>query len=383
MIYSLQLPGSALCGPGCLLKLPELLLQYHAASALLITDKGVRGAGLCAQAEEEIAKAGIRLTVLDSIPSEPAYTDVQQLVDQARAVGAQVVVAIGGGSVMDTAKLCALLAPTKLTVKDLLQNPTAVGKGLPTVMVPTTCGTGSEATCNAIVAVPEEKLKVGIVNTAMVPDRVLLDPDLIAQLPKKILAATAVDALAHCVECYTSNKANPFSDTFAKEGARLIFHNLCAAFDNPGNTAAKEALMLGAYYGGIAITASGTTAVHALSYPLGGRYHIAHGVSNALLFTEVMCFNEPACRDPLAKLWDAVKPNDSCLDPEQKSAALIARIGEIVRHVEIPQSLSAFGIGPDALEDLTVNAAKVTRLLNNNRRPLSLDDIRGIYQKLL
>ena len=146
-------------------------------------------------------------------------------------------------------------------------------------MIPTTCGTGSEATCNAIVAVPEEQSKKGIVNDSMIPDYVVLDSNMIRKLPKSIVAATGVDALAHVVECFTSKKATPFSDTYAVAGAKLIFHNIREAYNNPDNMEAKSNMMTGAFYGGVAITGSGTTAVHALSYPLGGKYHIAHGVS--------------------------------------------------------------------------------------------------------
>ncbi len=166
-------------------------------------------------------------------------------------------------------------------------------KQIKTVMIPTTCGTGSEATCNAIVAVPEEQSKKGIVNDSIIPDYVVLDSNMIRKLPKSIVAATGVDALAHVVECFTSKKATPFSDTYAAAGAKLIFHNIREAYNNPDNMEAKSNMMTGAFYGGVAITGSGTTAVHALSYPLGGKYHIAHGVSNAILFCKAIGIENP------------------------------------------------------------------------------------------
>lgn len=150
--------------------------------------------------------------------------------------------------------------------------------------------------------------KQGIVNNCMIPDYVILDADMINHLPPKIIAATGVDALAHVVECFTSKKATILSDTYAKEGACKIFHNIREAYADAANMDAKMEMMMGAFYGGIAITGSGTTAVHALSYPLGGKYHIAHGVSNAILFAHVMEFNKDACADRLALLCDAVYP---------------------------------------------------------------------------
>jgi alcohol dehydrogenase class IV len=239
----------------------------------------------------ELEAAHVSFKIFDDLKAEPAYTDVERVVEQVQEADGDFVIAMGGGSVMDAAKLVSLLKGASYTVRDLMDNPAIGRKQLRSAMIPTTCGTGAEATCNAIVAIPEEETKKGIVNDAMIPDYVLLDPRTIARLPKPIVAATGVDALAHVVECYTSKKATMLSDTFALAGAKLIFANIRRAYLDPDDTEAKSAMMLGAYYGGVAITASGTTAVHALSYPLGGKYHIAHGVSNAILFAHVMEYN--------------------------------------------------------------------------------------------
>lgn len=193
-------------------------------------------------------------------------------------------------------------------------------------MIPTTCGTGSEATCNAIVAIPEQESKQGIVNNCMIPDYVILDVNMIAKLPPKIIAATGVDALAHVVECFTSKKATMLSDTYAKEGAYKIFHNIRKAYNNADDLEAKSEMMLGAFYGGVAITGSGTTAVHALSYPLGGKYHIAHGVSNAILFAHVMEFNKDGCKDRLAMLCDAVYPELAVKSIDEKRIILLKKL---------------------------------------------------------
>ncbi len=250
-------------------------------------------------------------------------------------------------------------------------------------MIPTTCGTGAEATCNAIVAIPEEETKKGIVNDSMIPDYVLMDPRTIARLPKSIVAATGVDALAHVVECYTSKKATPLSDTYAMAGAKLIFGNIRRAYLNPDDTEAKGAMMLGAYYGGVAITASGTTAVHALAYPLGGKYHIAHGVSNAILFAHVMEYNLEACKKQLAELCDAIAPEHFAETETQKARYVIDQIADIVKVTDIPTDLSAYGVKMEDLDFLVSSGSQQTRLLVNNRRELSLDDIRSIYLKVL
>ena len=247
-------------------------------------------------------------------------------------------------------------------------------------MIPTTCGTGSEATCNAIVAVPEEQSKKGIVNDSMIPDYVVLDSNMIRKLPKSIVAATGVDALAHVVECFTSKKATPFSDTYAAAGAKLIFHNIREAYNN---MEAKSNMMTGAFYGGVAITGSGTTAVHALSYPLGGKYHIAHGVSNAILFAHVMEFNKDTCSKRLAILCDAVYPELAGKSEDEKAQYMIDQIADIVKVTNIPTDLKEFGVKPEDLDFLVDAGSKQQRLLVNNMKELSLDDIRNIYLKVL
>ena len=269
------------------------------------------------------------------------------------------------------------------TIKDLLNDPTLAKKQIKTVMIPTTCGTGSEATCNAIVAVPEEQSKKGIVNDSMIPDYVVLDSNMIRKLPKSIVAATGVDALAHVVECFTSKKATPFSDTYAVAGAKLIFHNIREAYNNPDNMEAKSNMMTGAFYGGVAITGSGTTAVHALSYPLGGKYHIAHGVSNAIPFAHVMEFNKDACSRRLAILCDAVYPELAGKSEDEKAQYMIDQIADIVKVTNIPTDLREFGVKPEDLDFLVDAGSKQQRLLVNNMKELSLNDIRNIYLKVL
>lgn len=217
----------------------------------------------------------------------------------------------------------------------------------------------------------------------MIPDYAVLDPLTIRHLPKAIVAATGVDALAHVVECYTSLKATDFSNMFALTGAKLIFENLVRAYEDPDDMEAKTAMMLGAFYGGVAITASGTTAVHALSYPLGGKFHIAHGVSNAILFAPVMRCNRPACEKELAQLCDAVYPECHGQSAEEKSLRVIAAIEDIIRRTDIPTDLKPYGVQPSDIDFLVTSGSQQRRLLDNNRKELTLEEIRAIYQSVL
>lgn len=381
--YQMKMPSSVYGGEGCIDKIKEIAEKEEIRKAIIFTDRGIVESGLLEILLKEIRQIKLEFCVIDSLIPEPAYQDIEAVQNEVVKNEGDLIIAIGGGSVMDAAKLCSVLADAPYTVRDLMKDPSKAKKKVKTVMIPTTCGTGAEATCNAIVAVPEEESKQGIVNDCMIPDYVILDSQMILKLPKQIVAATGVDALAHAVECYTSKKATPFSDTYAMSAAKLIFKNIRDAYKNPNDITAKSNMMLGAFYAGIAITASGTTAVHALSYPLGGKYHIAHGVSNAILFAHVMKMNKEACVQQLAELCDGVWPELSANDIEKRAQYVIDEIAGIVNDTEIPVSLEKFGVKKEDLDSLVEAGSRQQRLLVNNRKELSEEDIRNIYMMVL
>lgn len=377
----LTVPSVIHAGQGCINQISEIINIEQAKNILIFTDKGVRGAGLCETVEKICATVSYK--VIDDLTAEPAVADIERVIAEISGAKIDLIIGVGGGSVMDASKLASIIVGADYTLKDLLKDSSIAKKHIKTIMVPTTCGTGSEATCNAIVAIPEQESKQGIVNNCMIPDYVILDVNMIAKLPPKIIASTGVDALAHVVECFTSKKATVLSDTYAKEGARKIFHNIRKAYSNADDMEAKSEMMVGAFYGGVAITGSGTTAVHALSYPLGGKYHIAHGVSNAILFAHVMAFNKDACADRLAQLCDAVYPELSSKSIDEKAEHIISEIAEVVKATNIPISLKEFGVKDSDLDFLVQAGSQQTRLLVNNCKKLSLDDIRYIYKKVM
>ena len=383
--YELKMPQAVYGGEDAIGRLTDILRRAGAGRVALFTDRGIEGAGLLALVQEAVEAAGAEYYVLRDLPAEPTYSQVQALIDSFKAGGADMIVACGGGSVLDAAKLASVLVTDAYGVKELLDDPARAKKCVPTVRIPTTAGTGAEVTPNAIVAVPERELKVGIVNPNMVADHVILDARLIKGLPRSLAAATGVDALAHCIECFTGNKANPFSDLYALEGLDLILNNIERACDDPDAMEEKNRMQIAAYYGGLAITASGTTAVHALSYPLGGKYHIAHGVSNAILLAPVMRFNAPACRERLAVVYDRCchDPEKTCRTPEEKSGWVLRRLEGIVAHLNIPTSLKEFNVPAGDLEGLVEAGMQVQRLLVNNPRIVTADDARAIYQQVL
>lgn len=380
--YSMTMPRTVYSGKDALENLKTIVKD--AKKVAIFTDRGILSTGLVDLPLAKLQEAGKETIVISDLPPEPTYMQVQKLVDEFKASGADFIVAVGGGSAMDTAKLASLLATERYTVKDLLDDPTLAVKTVKTCLIPTTAGTGSEATPNAIVAVPEQELKIGIVNSSMVPDYVVLDAEMIRKLPRKIAAATGIDAMAHAIECFTSNKANPFSDIFALEAFDLIMNNIETACDDPDTMEAKNRMQIAAFYAGVAITCSGTTAVHALSYPLGGKYHIAHGVSNAILLVPVMKFNEPVIRSKLAAAYDRIVHGEkTCTTEAEKSAWVVERMGQIVRHLDIPTSLSEFNVPREDLEGLVKAGMQVQRLLVNNMRTVTPEDARNIYLEIM
>ena len=382
--YNLKMPHAVYSGENAMDNVTEIIRQRGAKKVAIFTDKGIEAVGLFALPEAAVKASGAEYYVLDDLRPEPSYLEVQKLIDQFKKDGADLIVACGGGSVLDTAKLASVLVTDEYGVKELLDEPGRAKKCVPIVLIPTTAGTGAEVTPNAIVAVPEKELKVGIVNDNMIADYVILDARLIKNLPVKIAAATGVDAMAHCVECFTSNKKNPLSDTFALEGLDMIINNIEEACLNPDAMEAKKKMQIAAFYGGLAITASGTTGVHALSYPLGGKYHIAHGVSNAILLVPVMKFNEPVIRPLLAQAYDRCAHDGSaCATVEEKSAWMIRRMDEIVKKLQIPTSLQEFGVPKEDLDGLVEAGMQVKRLLVNNMREITPEDARNIYLQVM
>lgn len=382
--YNLKMPHAVYSGENALESIKTIILENEVKKLAVFTDKGIESAGLLDYAMKVVEQIDVETIVLDDLPPEPTYTQAQKLVDQFKESGADFIMAVGGGSVMDTAKLASVLATDQYGIRELLDKPELAKKCVKTLMIPTTAGTGAEATPNAIVAVPEKELKVGIVNHNMIADYVILDAVMIKKLPRKIAASTGVDALAHAIECFTSNKANPFSDVFALEALDIILNSIIPACDDPEAMDDKNKMQIASFYAGVAITASGTTAVHALSYPLGGKYHIAHGISNAILLVPVMRFNEPVCREKFAEAYDrCVHDKKGCTTVEEKSKFIISRLEEIVKHLDIPTSLSVFGVPASDLDTLVEAGMQVTRLLNNNMRKVTPEDARALYQEIL
>ena len=360
------------------------LLDRPVSRIALITQPVMEENGVIGRVVAALAARDVEVRIVRGVEPEPSIENVETVFrEQIAPFAPHAILSIGGGSVLDAAKLFSVRLTNDEPLRnwlgiDLIKHP-----GAPMILVPTTAGTGSEVTPNAIVTLPDEALKVGIVSRYLLPQVVILDASLTLDLPRPITAATGVDAFVHALESYISTKANPVSDMFAMESMRLIGANIVEAYEHGHSVKAREAMMLGSMYGGLALTAAGTAAVHALAYPLGGMFNVTHGVANAMLLPHVMAFNKDAIEERLAtvaRALDLATAGEAAPDAAQK---LIDRLALWTRQLQIPQDLRRFGVTEGDLDRLAEGAAKVKRLLGNNPKPLTLDDMKAIYRRLL
>ncbi len=370
-------------GSGSLDNIAAEVKAFNASHVLMVTDKGVYGLGLTRPCEEHLKQAGIEVAVVNDVPPEPNQSEVQAIFDKACKFDADLVLAIGGGSAMDTAKLIALMLRNDLNVQDLLDGKRPASRKVPLIMVPTTAGTGSEGTPNAIVLVPEQNLKIGIVSDLMVADVAILDANLTLGLPPAITANTGIDALCHLMECYVSKKHNPLSDIFCLRGISLVAKYLRRAYTDGKDAEARGGMLVASCCGGIAIAGSSTVGIHALSYPLGGRYHIPHGLSNAILMPYIMEENAPCCLERYGDIARAMGLEVQGKSPEQVAQTLVDELYDLNRFLNIRCDLKAKGITLDVVDELVEAGSKVTRLLNNNPKDLSKADMKRIYTRLI
>ncbi|WP_201642411.1 iron-containing alcohol dehydrogenase [Paraburkholderia metrosideri] len=345
----------------------------------VVTDGFLHKSGLLNPALADLAAHGWDPIVIDDVIADPPEHIVLETTSRARQAGAEIVLGLGGGSSMDVAKLIAVLAPQQQQALSEMYgvNKVSVSR-LPLVQMPTTAGTGSEVTAVSIVTVGEAK-KMGVVAPQLIADLAILDAELTLGLPVAATAATGIDAMVHAIEAYTSvHLKNPISDMLAVKALDLLSRNLLRACEDGQNRNAREAMLLGATFAGQAFANSPVAAVHALAYPVGGIYHVPHGLSNALVLPHVLRFNADAAAHLYAELADVVVPGVTG-SIESKTMALIERLEQMIAATAIPARLRDVGIARDGLERMASDAMLQTRLLVNNPRPVSEEDALGIY----
>lgn len=367
-------------GAGSALELGEQCRRLRITRPLVVTDPGLVQIALVQPVVAALEQAGLAPVLFDQVREDPPEATVLAAAEVARVKGIDGVIGLGGGSSMDVAKVVAVLLGGNQALQDLYGVGMVRGGRLPLVLVPTTAGTGSEVTPVAVITTGETT-KAGVSSPVLLPDVAVLDAELTLGLPPAITAMTGVDAMVHAIEAYTSrHQKNPLSDNLARQALVLLSRNIRTAVRDGGNRAAREAMLLGACLAGQAFANAPVAAVHALAYPLGGHYHIPHGLSNSLVLPTVLAFNASAAAPLYAELAELVTGAPVAGDAEARTAALIAALVKLIDDVGLPATLADAGVDEDDLEMLAEDAMLQQRLLVNNPRDVGYEDALSIYR---
>jgi len=362
-------------GPGVSARIGEDLVQAGIGSALIVTTGAIRAA--VEPIADAIRSKGIRVAIWEDRNQEPTLDDFNACLEAARGADAQAVLGIGGGSSMDIAKLVAALVDGQQDIRAVQGTGLLAGRSLWLGCVPTTAGTGSEVSPIAIVLDENDALKKGVVSRHLVPDAAYVDPLLTLTMPSSVTAATGLDALTHCIEAYANKFAHPMVDTWALEGVRLVMRSLLPAIRDGQDIAARTDMARASLYGGLCLGPVNTAAVHALAYPLGGEFHVPHGISNAVLLPHVLAFNLPAATERYAEIARVAGATEDGTQSLARRA--LEMVEQLCRDCGVSMRMRDHGVPADALDRMTDGAMTVTRLLERNPREVSWEDARRIY----
>ncbi len=369
-------PGKLVFGNNSLPQLAEDVIALQPAKVFIATIGPLQNT--LSSFISSLQDKGMKVLVDTSIVAEPSFSDFEKLMQTVIPFNPDLVIGIGGGSVLDVAKLVAAQLENEQQLNDYVGIGLLKGRKKKLICVPATSGTGSEVSPNAIL-VDDENQKKGIISPYLVPDIVYVDPVLTYSVPPAITAATGLDALTHCLEAYTNKFSQPLIDVYAYEGMRLIAAHIETAVRDGSNAEAREKVAMGSMLGGFCLGPVNTAGVHALSYPLGSMFHLAHGLSNALLLPYVMEYNIPAATKKYAEVAMALGCEKKATD-EQTAYAGVERIRELVKACGIPSTLKEVNVPESAIPQMAVDAMKIQRLLKNNPKEIREQDAITIYK---
>jgi alcohol dehydrogenase len=369
-----------LFGPGSIERLGSEAQLLKAKKILIITDQGVIQAGLLEGVEKSLQSVNLPFVIFDGVEPDPRIEVVEKSVEKAKKEGIDLIIGFGGGSSLDIAKVTSIMITNTGKIDsffgvDLVPNP-----GVPVILIPTTAGTGSEVTPIAILSDTKEKLKKGIVSPTLFPEVAILDPKLTIGLPSSVTAFTGMDALTHAIESYYSINATDLSDLLAFRAMELLSKNLRMAYAHGENLAARSCVLEGSLLAGIAFANAGVGAVHAFAYPLGGEFHLAHGLTNTLMLPYVMRYNILGCPSKFAQMAKAFGEKVEGISELIGAEIAVRFIERLSDDIRVPRRLRDVGIPEDAIPRLAEAAMKVTRLLANNPRKVTLEDAVAIYK---
>lgn len=370
-------------GCGSFSGLAAQIREMRAKKPFIAMDGNLAKLGMRDKIMEMFDREGMKAVLYDRVLPEPPLEQVDEGAKLALKGKCDIVIGIGGGSAMDVAKAIAVVAAHNAEAKDFLGLNKVPAPGLPTIMVPTTAGTGSEVTFTAVFVRHDLRKKEGMNSVYMYPDLALLDPELTLSLPPPPTAASGMDALCHAIESYTSVIASPASEMFSLEAIRLISENLRTCVHNGKDLEAREAQMLGSLYAGIGLANAGVGAAHSLSYPLGGKYGISHGVANTLMLPRIMEFNLPGALEKFAIVAEMMGEDTEGLSVRDAAMLAVEAVDVLIEDCDIATSLEEFGIPEEDFPEMAKVAMTVARPLENNPRKVTLEDAIAIYRTAL
>ena len=370
-------------GNGTFEKLADYIRETGGRKPLIVLDKKLSRSGFKQKVSDILERGSLKGVFFDRVDPEPALELADEGTEAARKGKCDLVVGIGGGSAMDVAKAVAALIPNSGKAQDYLGLNKVPGPGLPTVMVPTTAGTGSEVTFTAVFLRKNLNKKEGMNSPHLYPSLALLDPVLTLTLPPGPTAATGIDALCHAIESYTSVNASPMSEMVSLEAILLISENLRTCVHNGGNLEAREKMLLGSLYAGLGLANAGVGAAHSLSYPLGGKYGVSHGIANTLMLPRVMEFNVPAAQEKFAAIAEVMGEVVEDLPLREAAYLAVDAVESLIEDCGIFTSMSSLGVPEEDFPDLAKIAMTVVRPLENNPRKVTPEDAMAIYRAAL
>lgn len=369
-------------GNGSTSTLPNAIVELGGRRPLILSGSSLERLGVLERIKEQLTSHNLPFETYIGVEPEPSTQNVMTCVNFARSTQCDVVVGLGGGSVMDTAKAVAMLMCGDEDLEDYLNGSRTPTRSVPTIMMPTTSGTGSEVGRGALFFVPERRAKEAVFHDVLLPAKAIIDPVLTHTLPPEITAATGIDALCHAVESFTGRNATPLSEPFSTAAIKNISSSLRQAVWS-GDPDAREQMALGSLQAGIAIANAGTNAVHALAYPLQGLNRITHGVANAVLLPYVMEYVLVGNVRKFAEIAALTGCRTSHLSMRDAAEMSVAAVRQLMVDIGLPQTLGEIGITEAQLPDMVNGAMAVTRLLINSPRRLNFTDIETIFREAM
>ena len=376
MSQPFSLPGVNYFGKDSLKHLVPALKDKNADRVFLISDQGVAGAGLVSRISGLIEESGVKVVSFLDVKPEPTVDDLEKCLTSFKESGCNLIIGLGGGSPLDTAKGVSVLAANGGSILDYIGVNLVPKKGVSMILMPTTAGTGSEVTGIAIFSDQKDQLKKGVVSNYLLADLVIVDPELTASMPPPVTAATGMDALTHAIESFTAPRATVQTDLYALKAVELIGKSLRRAVASGSDLDAREDMSIGSVFAGISLANAGVGAVHACAYPIGGRFGTGHGVTNALLLPYIIEYNLTADLHKYAAIAGALGECTVDLSLKEQSALACKAVFQLSKDIGIPEKLSAFGINKEDVPELAEAAMQVTRLMENNVKRLTLDEVK-------